>query len=523
MNSKDILKAMGKIDSKLIDEALETESKSISDISELDLAEDEYYPESIIEAKAAPKRIGVFKWASLAAAVSAITAGAVLLSQLQHFNGINRNAASTGIDITTSTIASQTASSAEQTTSSAETESTDSVISTTPDPVSSNKTEILPNGLPNVPLAEVKQFDEYFTAESLDYVNTNDLIPKFIANGCIYCTKHFTRSEDKITQVTFFCYEPRKDELAEIFIDEFPESDSVDYYFLCVYGDYIYFYRSALSDRTHAASEDEYPYADIAAYTLYRVNLTDGNSEMLTGVVLEQIPYISDCAFSGQYMYFEEITGTNEADKEHIYCISRLDLVDGSVSIVTGNARCPLLYRDKLVFYREGAFWQCELDGSDEQVLFYDTVIDFFKDRLCSDGDNIVLARNYSELKEDHQYYAFTIETYNGVNGFEPRSLFTADVTSSDFFFSIHSSPVIRCADGLFGFLDIIFDPETNTFVQITPIENKRLFQTVMADGKIYYYAYDTDWSQELSNPTVGVEYYLLRKKVDEIKDDLRS
>lgn len=521
MNSKDILKAMGKIDSKLIDEALETESKSISDMYEPHLAEDEYYPESITEVKEAPKRIGVFKWAGLVAAVSAITAGAVLVSQLQHFNGISSNAASTGIDITTSTIAAQTASSAAQTTSPAEIESTDSAVSTTPDPVPGNKTEILPNGLPNVPLAEVKPFEEYFTAENYNHANIGDLIPKFIADGRIYCTEHFTRGEDKMTQVTFFCYEPRKDEFADIFTDEFPESDFVDYYFLCVYGDYLYFYRSASSDKQFAETADEYPYTNIAEYTLCRLNLSDRTLQRLTEVTLELIPYISDCVVSGQYLYFEEIAGIDDKAKQYIYNISRLDFTDGSISTFAENARCPLLYRDKLVFYREGAFWKCELDGTDERVLFYDTIIDFFKDRLCSDGNNIVLARAYTENKNNNTYSAFTIEVYDGEVGFVPKALFTDDVSSSEYFVNIRSAPIISCADGVFGFLDIAFDLETNTFVQITPIGNKRACQTVMSDGEILYCAYDIDWS--VADPIVGVEYYLLKKKVDDLKDNLRS
>lgn len=516
MSSKDILKAMGKIDSKLIDEALETESKSISDISETHLAEDEYYPESITEVNAGPKRISVFKWASLAAAVSVITAGAVLVSQLQSFNGMGSSAASSGVNITAATTD-------EQTTSAAETEFTDSVISTTPDPVPGNKTEILPNGLPNVPLAEVKPFEEYFTAEKYNHANIGDLIPKFIADGCIYCTEHFTRAEDKMTQMTLVCYEPRKDEFADIFTDEFPESEFVDYYFLCVYGDYLYFYRSASSDKQFAETADEYPYTNIAEYALCRLNLSDGTLQRLTEITLELIPYISDCVVSGQYLYFEKIAGIDDKSKQYIYNVSRLDFTDGSISTFAENARCPLLYRDKLVFYREGAFWQCELDGTDERVLFYDTIIDFFKDRLCSDGNNIVLARSYTEYKNNNTYSAFTIEVYDGEVGFVPKALFTDDVSSSEYFVNIRSSPIISCADGVFGFLDIAFDLETNTFVQITPIGNKRACQTVMADGEILYCAYDIDWSVELSDPIVGVEYYLLKKKVDDLKDNLRS
>lgn len=510
MRSKDILNAMGKIDSRLIDEALETEAENISDKSALDLTEDEYYPESITEMKAAPKKIGVFKWAGLAAAVSAITAGAVLMSQLQHFNSINSSAASTGINISFT---------AHQTSEPMIIESETGVITSTPSLNSNNtpdnKIEILANGLPDVPLAQPEPSDRYFTAESLSYVNTGGTIPSFIADGRIYSTECRTIPDEEISTLTFLCYEPIKDELGEIFIDTFPEGDPVSYYFLCTYGDYIYFYRSASSEIVYAESSDAYPYTDIASYTLCRLSLSEGAMRGLTQVSLELIPYISDCVVVDQYMYFEEIAKTDDETKSHIYNISRLNLENGSISTCTENARCPLLYQDKLVFYRDGAFWQCELDGSDERVLFYDTVINFFKDRLCSDGNNIVLARNYTEYREDNnQYSAFTIEVYDGVSGFAPVALFTADVTSSEFFFNVRSAPTISCADGLFGFLNIIFDPETNTFVLVDQAGSSwPLSQAVMADGKIYCYNAFIDWSAAISDSVTKSNYYLLNKK----------
>lgn len=517
MRSRDILNAMGKIDSRLIDEALEAEAESISDKPNSDLAKNEYYPESVTEMKVTHKKIGFLRWAGLAAAVSAITVGAIFMSQLGHFNGIDSTPASTGVNITLSTTA-QTSAPAETEITDGKTAASETAVVDMPSNSEAaliKKPEILPNGLPDVPLAELKSFDEYFTAESLDYVHMDGLNPKFIADGIIYYTDISSDSTDRImTKVTLLSYNPDKDELREIFIDNFPDSESVDYYFLCAYGDYIYFYRSVASDAAYARSSEEYPYTDISVYTLCRLNAADGKLQELANVTLELIPYISDCAVYGDCLYFEEIVRTDNDAKKHVYNISRLNLINGSISTFAENARCPLLYDDKLVFYRDGAFWQRELNGSKEQVLFYDTVIDFFKDRLCSDGSHIVLARNYTETKEDlSQYSAFTIEVYNGVNGFVPKALFTADVSSKDYFFTTHSSPVIKCSDGLFSFLDIIFDPETDAFIQIESIGDNSSFQTIMADKKIYCWAYDTDWSSELSDPIVNTNYYLFKKK----------
>lgn len=512
MRSRDILNAMGKIDSRLIDEALETDMESISDNPESDLAEDEYYPESITEMKAAHPKIGIFKWASLVAAVSVITVGAILLSQLQHFNSINSNAASTGINIS---------STAPQTSEPLNIESEAYGITTSAPSLISNNTpnekiEILPNGLPNVPLAQPEPFDEYFTAEGLDYFNTNGKItPSFIADGRIFCTEYQTVPDREFTTLTILCYEPIKDEIAEILVDTFPEKNPVSYHFLCVYGDYLYFYRSELSEKWYADSPEVYPYTDIAAYNLCSVSLSKQTTRILTDVTLELIPDISDCVIVDKYLYFEEIAETDNITKSHIYNIRRLDLENGSTSTLVENARCPLLYHDKLVFYRDGAFWQCELDGSDERVLFYDMVIDFFKDRLCSDGNNIVLARSYTEYRDSYdRYSAFTIEVYNGESGFVPIALFTADVTSVEFSFNVSSAPLISCADGLFGFLNIIFDPETNAFVQITPSEySYRLSRIVMADNKIYYCEYTVDWGVEASDFITDSSYYLFKKK----------
>lgn len=516
MRSRDILNAMGKIDSRLIDEALEAEAESISDKPDSDLAKNEYYPESVTEMKVTHKKIGFLRWAGLAAAVSAITVGAIFMSQLGHFNGIDSTPASTGVNITLSTTA-QTSAPAETEITDGKTAASETAIIDIPSNSEAaliKKPEILPNGLPDVPLAELKPFDEFFTMEVISYANTRGLIPKFIADGRIYCTDHYALPDENKIIVTFYSYDPRKDELKEIFIDEFRSSESVNYYFLCSYGDYLYFYRGVASDVTAAESSDEYPYTDIADYSLCRLNISDQTLWEMTGISLELTAYPGSCAVFGKYMYFEEIAEVDDISKKHIYNISRMDLEDGSVSTFAENARCPLLYDDKLVFYRDGAFWQRELNGFNEQVMFYDTVIDFFKDRLCSDGSHIVLARNYTETKEDlSQYSAFTIEVYNGVNGFVPKAMFTADVTSSDFFSNVFSAPIISCSDGLFGFLDVVFDPETDTFAQIEQTDDKRFFQTVVADGKIYYCTFETDWKEEQSERTMVYNYYMLMKK----------
>lgn len=505
MKSKDILNAMGKIDGRLIDEALEAEAKNISEKSNFDLDKDEYYPESITEVKAPHNKIGVLRWAGLAAVVSIITAGAVLMSQLHYFRGIESSAASSGVDITLTD---------PKTSASDKSEPSGIAVSSSPNIKPDGKIEILPNGLPDIPLAELKPFDEFFTMEVIGYANTNGLIPKFIADGRIYCTDHYASDENKIV-VTFYSYDPRKDELKEIFTDEFRSSESVNYYFLCSYGNYLYFYREIASDVTIAESSDEYSHTDIADYSLCRLNTSEQTLREMTEISLELTAYPGSCAVFGKYMYFEEITEVDDISKNHIYNISRMDLEDGSVSTFAENARCPLIYEDKLVFYRNGAFWQSELDGEfDERVLFYDTAINFLKDRICSDGKNIVLARCYTEYREDgNQYSAFSIETYDGMKGFVPKALFTADVTSSDFFSNVSSAPIISCSEGLFGFLDVVFDPETDTFAQIEQTDDKRFFQTVVADGKIYYCTFDTDWKVEPPEKTMVYNYYMLMKK----------
>lgn len=506
MKSKDILNAMGKIDGRLIDEALEAEAKNISEKSSLDLGKDEYYPESIIEVKSTRNKIGFLRWAGLAAAVSIITAGAILMSQLQRFNGIESNAASTGVNITLTANPPMT--------SPAETETTDDSKPSASEPAVISKPEILPNGLPDVPLAELKPFEELFSMEVIDYADTNGLTPKFIADGRIYCTDHYALQDENKVIVTFYSYDPRKDELKEIFTDEFSGSESVNYYFLCSYGDYLYFYRGIASDVTFEKSSDE-SNIDTADYSLCRLNTSDQTLREMADITLELTAYPESCAVFGKYMYFEEITGVDDISKKHIYNISRMNLEDCSVSTFAENARCPLIYEDKLVFYRNGAFWQSELDGGfGEQVLFYDTTIDFLKDRICSDGKNIILARCYTEYREDgNQYSAFTIEIYDRMEGFVPKALFTADVTSSDFFLNVFSAPIISCSDGLFSFLDVVFDPETDIFAQITQTDNKHFFQTVAADGKIYYCAFESDWKEEKSLRTAVYNYYMLMKK----------
>ena len=518
MRSKDILNAMGKIDSKLIDEALETDMESISNKHALDLMEDEYYPESITEMKAAPKKIGVFKWAGLAAAVSAITVGAVLMSQLQHFNSINSSAASWGINIS---------STAQQTNEPNKIESTDGVISTTPSLIPNNtpenKIEILPNGLPDVPLAQLTPFDEYFTAERLDHVNMDSIFPEFIANGNIYFKNYSAFPDREETMLSILRYEPEGDTMAEILRDTFPENEYVSYHFLCVYGDYLYFYRSSTASETlDWESPDQSQHTDTASYMLCSVSLSEGTTRILADVTLELLPNLSDCVFYDGFMYFEEIYETDSETGEHTYNISRLNLEKGSISSWEENARCPLLYGDNIVFYRDGAFWQSDPKRSDEQVLFYDTLIDFYRDRLCSDGRNIVLARNYTEYREDNnQYSAFTIEVYDErANGFAPVALFTADVTASEFFFNIRSSPLISHADGLFGFMDIIFDPETNIFVQTADLKDvNRLSKILMADDKIYYCEFSYTWDESVSDPLSDSYYYLFLKK-EEIKNE---
>ena len=527
MRSKDILKAMGRIDSRLIDEALDAEAKNISEDSEFDLTEDEYYPEIITEMKAPPKRIGIFKWAGLAAAVSAITAGAVLLSQLQQFNGIISSAGSAGISTSTVPPVSVTTETSEP----AATESADnSIIFSEPfvesrepsDNSPDNKIEILPNGLPDVPLAQLTPFDEYFTAERLDHVNTDSILPEFIADGDIYCTHYNTSPEREETMLSILRYVPEEDVMEEVLRDVFPENDPVSYHFLCVYGDYLYFYRSTpLSETIEWELKEGSPNADTKSYMLCSVNLVDGSTRIMRDVDLELLPNLSDCVFYGGYMFFEEITETDLETGKYTYNISQMDLENGSVSSWENNARCPLLYGDNIVFYRDGAFWISDIERTDEHVLFYDTLIDFYKDRLCSDGRNIVLARNYTEYREDsNQYSAFTIEVYDErVNGFAPAALFNDDVISTEHFSIVDSSPLISHADGLFGFLDIIFDPETNVFVQTADLKDwPRMSKIVMADDKIYYCEFNYTWDESVEDPVSDSHYYLFVKK-EELKE----
>lgn len=502
MRAKDLLNAMGKIDGRLIDEALETESESLSDKYAPELGEDEYYPESIIKVNAPPKKFNVLKWTGLAAAVSIFTAGAILLSRLRIFNGNDSNAASSGMNI---------ALTASQTSEPLETESLNAVVT------SEAMREILENGLPNVPLAELKPFDEFFTAEPIAYIIDRDIIPEFISDGRIFCTK-YEAADEGISVAYIYCYEPENKELRELFIDTFPEEAHISYYFLCTYGDYIYFYRGASQKAEYDAEAYNVAYTDTASYTLCRASISSLSAQGLAEVTLEHTPYISDCVVCGQYMYFEEIAAADDETEGHTYNISRLNLEDCSVSTWAENARCPLLYRDKLVFYRNGAFWESELDdGFDARVMFYDTGIDFFKDRLCSDGNNIVLARSYIESRDGEKYSAFTIEVYDELRGFVPKALFTAEISSlefSGFFSHTYSAPIISCADGLFGFLDIIFDLETDTFVQAVSENNSRqLSKVVMADGKIYCFNFFADWSAALPDQVTDGKFYLFSKK----------
>ena len=105
-------------------------------------------------------------------------------------------------------------------------------------------------------------------------------------------------------------------------------------------------------------------------------------------------------------------------------------------------------------------------------------------------------------------------------NGFAPVALFTADVTASEFFFNIRSSPLISHADGLFGFMDIIFDPETNIFVQTADLKDvNRLSKILMADDKIYYCEFSSTWDESVSDPLSDSYYYLFLKK-EEIKNE---
>lgn len=484
MKPRDILRAMGHIDESLIDEALETNGnltkKAVKKTVGNKQAEG-VYAESIIEVKEPPKsRRNIFKWAGAAACLCAAVVGVVFLSRSQLITNLtpsfspdtSDSSDSGGADIVIDT---------EKTEASFETEITNEVSYS----VSSDDNKLPPDAVLNVPFAKLKELP----IKEEGYISCSEKYLSFIADNRSYFSTVSPTDTDNVYLVQLISYDFETEEETVIFSERRKANGEQElaYTPLCVYDGYIYLRREENYD-FRLMSEYWQDYSRLAGYSIWRIGINHGLLENISDMWLELEENICDTPVLDRYMYYESVVKLEE--EGCVYNINRIDLKVGYAEVFMENARCPLVYDNKIAFYREGAFYQCEKGGF--QTLLIKKTVDFSKDRLASDENNIfILAHSGYE-----ESFAFTAELYNKSEGLKPIAVFNENTIESEEFKTMESAPKITEAGGRFEFMNIIFDPVENAFfsaaLNSTDSENKTGGCDIIKwDDRFLYAAYD--------------------------------
>lgn len=253
---------------------------------------------------------------------------------------------------------------------------------------------------------------------------------------------------------------------------------------ICIYGNYLYYYHSTVSDNRQSPE-------------ICRIELSEKKAESIYKLSCYDKPL--GHAVSGNRLYFTEYGYGKYND---LYCI---DLETARVSLFKKQARDPMPYKNGIVYTHDSGVYYCgdaelkgcgiEYDGDKKLFdLSNNTHWLSFSD-YCSDGESLIAAIQ----RQDTDQYGKAVQNYLIMKYDESKGLIPMAKTDFNICGGVFS-------DGLLLYGSMLYDVENNEFYTVNYDKN-----SVKGNGDgdmIYIMLYD----DYVAYKTNG-EFYVLTRK----------
>lgn len=336
------------------------------------------------------------------------------------------------------------------------------------------------NGLPEVTSPVYAAAEKYFTVEKAT-------LPMSVSSyDLLVGDKIFFRESSIDGKEAALIYSDIMTGKEEVLLQESSEY-GIYYYPVCEYNGYLYFY--------HFIPYDENPFA------LLKIGISDKTVE----TVIDSMTFNANlCSYpptvcSGNMLYIEK-TVRSEKYYEFSYNIDMYNMDTGEVSTFKEQARCPRVFKDGVAYLVNNAIYMCDAVTGENEKKICDREYDWesYENLIYSDGETLFRIESQEYDGEDTQLSGksyFTFDVFNGEK-FEPIAIFFGgfSVTFPESF--IYSEDFI-VFETYFGgkYRMIIYDKKSGEFIKL---ESENGYIDFYSSGDSLYYAKRVYKNEEL-------------------------
>lgn len=425
MKEKKLFSSIEGIDSRFVNEALETMNKNV-DVETAEIFEPAVEGE-YVEVKKSYKPL-LFRGISLAAGMCAVLAAVFALNNFGR--GVNLIPAQTGGEDDTAVSDSEIVSDSEDVSNSG---LTDTAVS---EETAAEQKEIIIDtpisGFPEVTSPVYAAAEEYVV---LDKTNLSEVflhIYYLVTDERMYVGK--TEVTGKKIQLICFDIATGK---SEVLLEETSEEilKDLNYYPICEYNGYLYLQRSTVNDDNK--------------FSILRIDLSDKTNETL----IEDIYYdgFPHTLKYGNMLYIEK-----KSEDERSYYIDAYNMDTGEITPFKEQARHPQVYKDGILYLTNGALYMCDaVTGENEKkICDIDYSIDkwFYGDgTIYSDGETLFRFVTKETQEDDPVFFGRDYCIFEEFDGeeFKPKAIFAGSVFTHN----------VESVDGMIAFQAFLIDP----------------------------------------------------------------
>lgn len=484
MKEKKLFSSIEGIDSKFVNEALETMSKNIDCEGE----ETEIFEHAVegerVEMKKSFKPL-LFRGISLAAGMCAVLAAVIALNNFgrkidlpAQTGGAGDTAISDSEDVSGSGL-------------------TDTAIS---EETAAEQSEIIIDtpviGLPEVTSPVYAAAEEYVTLEKTNLSECFLYMHYLVTDDRIYV------GETAVTgkEITLTCFDITTG-VSEILLKETSEEilQDLHYFPICEYNGYLYLQRSTVNNGS--------------LFSILRINLSDKNIEtLIEGIYYDGFPHTLNM---GNILYIEK---KNEDRKdENSYYIDAYNMDTGELTRFKDRARHPQAYKGGIAYLTNGAMYMCgAVTGENEKkICDIDYSIDkwyYGDDTIYSDGETLFRFVMKETQEDDPVFFGNEYCIFEEFDGeeFKPKAIFVGYIPTHNF----------QCADGLIAFeaglVDlhrpegIIYDKNSGEFIRLS--KEDKAIEFYSSENRLFYSERNYDNKTNIIDSS-GEEYYEVKRK----------